>query len=62
EAKLKYTLTTKFTKKHEKEPIRFHSALRNESVLVDFFRVSFALQYAYTASVCFLESTPKPSH
>jgi hypothetical protein len=26
------------------------------------FRVSFALQYAYTASVCFLESTPKPSH
>jgi len=26
------------------------------------FRVSFALQYAYTASVCFFESTPKPSH
>ena len=26
------------------------------------FRVSFALQYTNTASVCFLESTPKPSH
>jgi len=26
------------------------------------FRVSFALQYANTASVCFLESTPKPSN
>jgi len=26
------------------------------------FSVNFALQYANTASVCFLESTPEPAH